>query len=302
MCICAVVVTFNPEVKMLKSMIQRVLAQVDHILVVDNGSDLSPEGLLENLPESSVTLLSLKTNLGLASAQNKGACWARDQSFTHLLLLDQDSLPEPDMVAELMNGLTELQNAGKKIAAVGPVYTDPRTGTARHFVRFPGWSVEREQCASGRPLVPVDFLIASGTLMPLDIYEAVGGFKDELFIDNVDLEWSFRARGRGFALYGVCAARMQHSVGDTLLRVWLGRWWHVHRHSPLRQYYMARNRVYLYREPHSPKGWILQDGLHFLAKMFWFGVIFSPRVKNLRMILRGLSDGIHKRMGPYRAS
>ena len=55
----------------------------------------------------------------------------------------------------------------------------------------------------------------------------------------------------------------------------------------------------LYRRPYSPRGWILQDLLRFVAKLFWFGLVFPPRLANLGMILRGTADGFRSRLGPY---
>ncbi len=278
--ICALVVTHNPDLRVLRSMLEAVAPQVAQVLVVDNASAQSPaEGLADLSPPpgaAGLEWMCLAQNQGLAEAQNRGARWAEERGFSHLLLLDQDSEPEAGMVPALLRGWEILESAGHRVGAVGPVYTDPRTGNARHFVRFPGWSVERERCSGNSDAVATDFLIASGTLVSMAVWSDVGCFRSELFIDNVDLEWCFRARGAGYALFGICAARMRHSVGDRPLRVWLGRWWYVHRHSPLRQYYMARNRVFLYRQRVSPKGWILQDGLRFLAKLFWFGIVFAP--------------------------
>lgn len=297
--ICALIVTYQPDMDLLQRMIQALAPQVERVLLVDNGSGTGFQNLRETLSELPLTQIPLGRNLGLALAQNRGVEWARKQGFSHVLLFDQDSLVEPDMVFALMQGLAQLQARGERVAAVGPVYIDPRTLASRPFVRFPGLRVERQNCGDSDNLVPVDFLIASGTLIPLENIDPIGPFEDDLFIDNVDLEWSFRALDRGFRLYGVCGARMHHYLGDHAVRVWLGRWWHVYRHSPLRQYYMARNRVILYRRDYSPRGWVAQDLLRFLAKLVWFGVIFAPRLQNLRMILHGMLDGYRGRLGPY---
>ncbi len=297
--VCALIVTYNPERGLLRRVLEALAPQVDHLLLVDNASGESPRGVLDELPGIDATLLPMDSNLGLASAQNQGMQWLQDRGYELALLLDQDSLAEPGMVEALRQALDELQKAGEKVAAVGPVYLDPRTGDGRHFVRFPGLGVERESCEDGRELIPVDFLIASGSLLHVAQYLRIGHFEDALFIDNVDLEWCFRARSLGYGLFGVCNARMAHFLGDNALRVWLGRWWQVYRHSPLRQYYMARNRMALYRRGYSPRGWVLQDLLRFVVKLFWFGVVFAPRLENLRMIWRGTRDGWRGRLGPY---
>lgn len=295
----ALIVTYQPDLALLRRSLQAVAPQVNHVLLIDNASSASPETMLAELDELPLTLLTLEQNLGLATAQNRGMDWLHRHGFDHALLLDQDSLPESDMVIALTQALDERQAAGDPVAAVGPLYIDPRTGSAREFVRFRGLGIQRTRCTEAGALPAVDFLISSGTLLPMGVYERVGPFEDALFIDNVDLEWCFRARGSGHRLYGVCAARMQHQLGDQTLRIWLGRWWQVYRHSPRRQYFIARNRLALYRRSYSPRGWIVQDLLRFPLKLFWFGLVFAPRRENLRMILRGAWDGWRGRLGPF---
>jgi rhamnosyltransferase len=298
--ICALVVTFEPDAELLRRMLAAVAPQVDHLLLVDNASGQFPPDPFSTLARTATTLLRLPSNLGLAAAQNQGMAWIIEHGFEFALLLDQDSVAEPGMVDALKVGLLELDQPTARVAAVGPVYVDARTGQGRHFVRFSTFNVRRAVCGRDNDRLEVDFLIASGSLLRTQTYGRIGRFEDGLFIDNIDLEWCFRARDRGYRLFGICHARMQHALGDDVIRVWMGRWWYVYRHGPLRQYYMARNRVALYRRPYSPRGWIIQDSLRFLVKLFWFGLVFSPRLKNLQMIWRGTRDGLRNRMGPYR--
>jgi rhamnosyltransferase len=116
-----------------------------------------------------------------------------------------------------------------------------------------------------------------------------------LFIDNVDLEGGFRAKAQGYRLYGVCAATMRHQLGDGRRGLPFGG--QVVVHGPLRLYYMMRNRLLLYRMPHTPRMWIAQDVPRVLVKLFLFGVLIGPRLRNLQCMLRGLWDGLRGRYG-----
>jgi rhamnosyltransferase len=298
--VCALVVTFEPDPQLLQQMLAAAIPQVDHLLLVDNASSrLHPDESFAVIRDAAATVIRLPANVGLAAAQNRGMAWVLENDFEFALLLDQDSIVRPGMAAALKTGLLELERSVGPVAAVGPLYVDARTGQGRHFVRFSGYRVQRAACENGTEWVEADFLIASGSLLKMHTYEHIGRFEEGLFIDNIDLEWCFRARAAGYRLFGVCSARMQHALGDEVVRIWLGRWWYVYRHSPLRQYYMARNRVALYRRHYSPRGWVFQDRLRFVIKLFWFGLVFSPRLKNLQMIWRGTRDGLRGRMGPY---
>ncbi|RMD68156.1 MAG: glycosyltransferase, partial [Gammaproteobacteria bacterium] len=155
----------------------------------------------------------------MAAAQNVGIRWCKRQGCRYVLFLDQDSIPHPSMVKGLLQALNRLVAQGQRIAAVGPRYRDPRTGATSRFIRF-GWGRTRPvPCGD---IVPVDFLIASGMLVPMSTLEAVGGMDEGLAIDHVDTEWLLRARALGYRPYGVCAAWMEHQLGEGGTR-WLGR-------------------------------------------------------------------------------
>ena len=134
-------------------------------------------------------------------------------------------------------------------------------------------------------------------LIPLPVIEVIGEMDEGLFIDSVDLEWCFRATAKGFALYGICSAKMQHNLGDEVTPMWFIRRRNVIRHSPTRLYYMMRNRILLYQRRSTPLRWIAQDIIRLLFKFLLFFLFVKPRLKNARMMLCGIGDGILGREG-----
>lgn len=295
--VCAVVVTFHPDLPRLGRLLTACLSQVAGLVVVDNGSGAGVQASLRGRGKADgFDVLALDDNLGVAAAQNRGVAWARERECSHVLLFDQDSVPAPDMVRMLLSALAEAPASGWT-AAVGPRLLDRRTGASTPFVRIGLLGVTKKACAAdGDRLVETDFLVSSGMLIPLAVLDRVGLPEEDLFIDNVDLEWCFRARAKGFALYGVCDAVMEHSVGDDVIQIG-GRV--IHRHGPLRQYYIMRNRILLYRRPYSPRGWVAQDFFRMLFKFAVFSLFFSPRRKNISMMLKGIRDGLKGRSGKY---
>jgi rhamnosyltransferase len=182
------------------------------------------------------------------------------------------------------------------VAAVGPRFRDPREDRDAPFVRVAFPMSEKLWC-DGEPYVRCDFLIGSGALIPLAVIDDVGPLDADLFIDNVDMEWSFRARAGGYELYGVCAATMGHRLGDARRSVLLGLL-QVITHSPDRLYYIMRNRVLLYRMRSTPRAWIAQDILRVPIKFLLFAVLIGPRRRNVPMMVSGLADGLRGRRGP----
>jgi rhamnosyltransferase len=280
--ICAVIVTFRPDAGKLLDLVTRIRGQVQKIVIVDNASpDLPP------LPEAE--LIRNQTNVGLAGALNQGIERAMAAGFELVVLFDQDSKPNPDMVIALQEDLENLMGRGAKIAAIGPSIVDVRNATSLPFVRF-GFPLNRKIPPADWP-VSCDFLITSGTLIPVGVLRNIGLMREGLFIDNIDMEWCARAKHCGFTLYGSARAKMLHELGDDLLTLpVVGRTVAVH--SATRLYYFMRNRVLLYRLKHVSRTWVAQDLLRIPVKLAIFSLLVPGRLHNLKYMLKGLAHGI----------
>lgn len=292
--VCAIVVTYNPDIARLQACIDAVRDQVGGLLVFDNATAEPEFDRFANGLQGGVVIRS-PTNIGLAAAINRGIEHARQGGFVHALILDQDSIPATGMVATLRHAL-DGPGVGERVAAVGPQFLDTRNGVPAPFVRI-GFPFNHKLYGSPGERVECDFLISSGSLIPLPVLERIGGMDESLFIDNVDLEWSFRARHHGYRLYGVCDAKMGHSIGDSVRP---SRWVRGGRfvHGPVRLYYMMRNRVLLYRRRETPAKWIAQDLPRLFGKLARMSLLVAPRGRNLKAMCRGLWDGLRGRSGP----
>lgn len=297
--ICAVVITYRPEVDMLRNVVESVEEQVGRLLLFDNGtSDPDLATYLTELEAGTVAVIRSATNVGLAAAMNRAADYARANGFDYLLLLDQDSQPDAGMVSVLKKALVELSQV-EPVAAVGPQFRDRRTGYVAPFVKV-GFPASKKLRGGPGQRIKCDFLISSGTLLPLTSINRVGPMDEGLFIDNVDLEWCFRARHRGMVLYGVCDAQMVHSIGDAVRP---SRWVSggIKTHAPIRLYYITRNRVLLYGRKETPAVWIAQDIPRLALKFFSTLLYQKPRKSYLQAMTIGLRDALQGRMGPMEA-
>jgi rhamnosyltransferase len=291
-----VVVTWQPNLAVLGDLLAALATQVGWIIVVDNGTP-NPSCHEFLAQRSGITLVELGENRGLAHAMNVGIARARAMpQVTHVLLMDQDSVPEAGMVAALTSACGRLA-VNTRVAAVGPRFRDPREPGDTPFVqiRFP--FNRKLRCDGTCETIRCDFVISSGCLVPLAVLDDVGVMDDALFIDNIDLDWCFRASAAGYALHGVCAAHLRHSLGETRRHVpGLPRGIVVH--SPRRLFYMMRNRVLLYRRAYTPRRWIAQDVPRVIVKFLLFALLVAPRRKNMRCMLAGLWVGARGRATP----
>jgi rhamnosyltransferase len=299
--IFCIIVTHNPQEAAFERTLNAIFTQTpDHliseIVVVDNDSDLKFIEWLE--AQKKCKIIEMGFNAGVGAAQNRGITWAINRGGSHILLMDQDSLPLKDMVANLILASLKLegyrdQSLEASSVVVGPRIFDPRIGKDFPFVRFGYWFVKRDVCVkgTGKQYRRTDFLIASGMLIPVSVLNQVGLMNEDLFIDNVDLEWGFRAMQFGFPLYGVCDAILEHHLGDKVVEVNIGKGVRIYQHPPLRQYYMMRNRIILYKKTYSPSAWIIQDFFRMILKLIFVVLFFPDRSANIVMIYKGIRDG-----------
>lgn len=291
--VCAVVVTYRPDLSLLRRVISSVVGQVGHVVVFDNGgADREVAALADGWP--TVSVIGSAANVGLGAAINRACDHARAQGFAHVLLMDQDSVLADGMVRTLGRALVELQR-DHAVAAVGPQFRDARSGALAPFVRF-GFPFNRKLRGGPGQRVSCDFLITSGSLLPMAALQRVGGMDERLFIDNLDMDWCFRARHLGLSLHGICDAQMQHSIGEELLASRIKRDG-VIVHKPFRLYFIMRNRLLLYRRPYTRWVWIGQDIPRLVLKLLGNALFMPPRAERLRFMCRGLWDGILGRSG-----
>lgn len=291
--IVAVAVSFLPDIDDLKSLLEATSPQVTLVVVVDNTPNPNPD-LLSCCPKlNNLKLISLGENFGIAYAQNRGIEWAQENGADYVLLLDQDSVPYPDMVSKLMRYYSS-DDANSHIAAVGPVTVDARSGIKSYFLTSRFWLPVRYRPNKKKSnnLISVSFLIASGSLINMAVISRMGGKRSSYFIDHVDTEWCFRARQNGFKLLGVHDAFLKHSLGDTVKRVWFLYIRYVAYHSPLRDYYMFRNTIHILRDVKMPFPWQVFMLFRLIQFMVYFLIFAKERKVRLRSMFLGLFHGL----------
>jgi len=295
--ICAVIVSYCPDPMRLRALVESVQSQTDLVMIVDNGSSIDALVEIRRLMNGdSVKLIEFGENRGIAAAHNVGIRYAMEHAFEYVLLLDHDSRLLPDCVPQLVQASRRLASSGIKLAAVGPQYNDETSARRAPFWRFYRWSYRRIYARPDDEVIETSVLISSGTLISCEILKTIGLMDEPLFIDGVDWEWCFRASALGYRLYGVTAAIMQHSLGDSGINV-MGRILPLH--SPLRHYYVYRNTILMCRMAEVPMSWKFYFSLRLSLRFLIYLIMASHRIERCRMIWRGLRDGFLGRYGRF---
>lgn len=284
--VVAVVPVFNPGPGLPHKLMQ-LLAQVSLVVVVDDGSESFVEvGSIADV------IVVRQENSGIAAALNAGIRRAQHErpNLSHILTVDQDSELGELYVEASLETLHEGTTAGLDVAA---------TAAAKHNGVL-AQVLERKGSFEAALKVA-----QSGMLFPAKQLERVGLFDDSLVIDVVETDWCLRARAVGALVLLAPGTDMRHPVGDPRpirfgrrpLR-WRGRERSYSYHSPLRRYYITRNRLLVYPRYVSSSGaWIGRDTVAEMRTVIISLALSDGRWALLLAIVAGIRDGLRGHRG-----
>lgn len=285
--IAGVVVLFNPDESVVQN-IHTYANQVATLFAVDNSD--SPQRTVVELLASiqNVQYSHLGRNRGVAAALNLAALKASDQGYDFLLTMDQDSKVSDKLVVELAGA--RKQYRGPRVAIVAAVHLDPAG-------RGAGVSESR----GSSHVQPVLTVITSGNLLNLRAWREVGGFADDLFIDQVDSEFCLRLHRCGYEVLIVKNLFFQHTIGNIKKHRIFRTEFYTSNHSPVRKYYIVRNRLLVRKEYRYDYPAYGRFELGQIAVETTKIILFeNQRYKKLLMMLRGFGDYWLGVSGQYR--
>lgn len=189
----AVIITQNPDIAVLRSLLDEVRRAGHPVIVVDNASANREE--LERLGPDLVDELVLhESNVGISGRLND--VLARRELGGLMLYLDQDSRITESEITALV------RSAQRHAAGLGqwsPQYIDASTGQV-------GYSSRR---MASRPATP----IGSGSVYALDACRSVGGFDEGLPLDLCDFDMAIRLQDGGYDVVIDESIVVRHTVG-----------------------------------------------------------------------------------------
>lgn len=295
----ALVVCFHPDEHLLIKLVARLSKQVAELWILNNGG-ISPglENQILNYPN--LHMHTFKGNVGIATALNLGFSIAARHQAEFVVTFDQDSEPPDDHVEILTATWHALaRQGGQKIGAIGPSFFDVRNGVVQypfHRLDVSGLKVNKIYRQAGQDIVPVDFLITSGMLVPVSMWAQGLKFRDELFVDYVDTEWCLRASAAGFTHFGCFLVSMRHQVSDASTFSFFGL--RVFKYNPIRRYYYYRNSVFFIMNPLVSFGYKLRLGVGLVIRLLFLPFVDDKPIDSVVYSLHGLVDGILGKAGP----
>jgi len=229
-------------IEMVKSLRKITYPNIE-IIVVDNASpDENPERVKKECPE--IIYIESDENLGFAGGNNLGFKVAKGK---YILLLNNDTEVEPNflepLVAKMENDETigivspkiRFYHSPDTLQYVGydPINSITQRGGAKGFGEKDTGQYEKDELAS--------YGHGAAMMVSMKAIKEVGLMADIFFLYYEELDWAHRIRDAGYKIYYVHNSIIYHKESiSTGGRV-----------SPLRAYYMTRNRILYLRRNFS---------------------------------------------------
>ncbi len=262
------------------------------LYIVDNASGSEALATLaRECPDA--TLIANASNLGFAKGNNIGIAQALQEGARFILLLNNDTIVEPSLLAALLEALQRHPSAGIAGAKIryfnrpstlwfaGGVLND-RSGRGRHM------GIGEEDRGQYDQERFVDFVTGCCLLVRREVIDRIGMLDEEYFAYYEDSDFCLRARRAGFQVVFTPSARLLHKVSGTAVR-----------EGPVYLYFTLRNRL-LFLRKNTP----FLRVIPFLPALAYFYLRHFVRLSlkwrsaaRTKAALYGFADGLLGRTG-----
>ena len=284
--VTAVITTYNCYTSIERTILA-VANQVGRVIIVDNGSE--PETLdairsaIEQNRLQTCELLPQGRNLGIGAAINIGVCAALATGAEYVLTLDDDTEVSPGAVAELVRCF--MDHEAEHVGIVWAYWIEE--------INFPQTICREEDAPRSVERIPT-----SGCMIRREVFESVGMFREDYFLDFTCYEYCHRIIGAGWQVLICPAATVFHRSGDKVLRKFFGRTVVVTNYPAERLFLLCRNGFVLYL-------WERRSGRYFrehcrsMAASFVKSILYErEKSRKASAIIHASVEGLLGHLGP----
>jgi rhamnopyranosyl-N-acetylglucosaminyl-diphospho-decaprenol beta-1,3/1,4-galactofuranosyltransferase len=266
------------------------------VIVADNFSADDTVEVLERLDHLpfELVVLRLTENKGNAGGVNQAMLRAFDMDADAVWILDDDSWPRPEALAEM------LAKPWQPDVVRHALQIDPQSGRFTWPLQVAdemgGWRL-----AYAMDELPSGNFISSramwtGALVSREVWMKTGSINESLFIRGEDEEYPWRIEQAGFQQEAVKGALMDHPGPKDLVHLsLLGKHFFLERGlSDWKLYYKIRNMVWLKRQ---------QSGVSFavaIAAAYTITVCCIDGIQRLPLVHQAVFDGLTGKLGKWK--
>lgn len=249
-----------------------------HIVVVDNASVGTDAEILRSIYPN-ITVIASKINGGFSYGNNLGIKWAIEHDYDFVLLLNNDTVIDENMISLLHEHADEVTitvpsmfyYSKPYLLWYGGGYVDKRTGNAKHK--------RINKIVDVDFMEPEDCTFATGCCMLLStgVIKKIGMLEENFFMYCEDTEFCIRAIKNGIRIQYIPWAKLWHKVSSSTGGC----------DSPFSTYYMTRNRL-RYIDLHKDFFYVTAKPFTLLTRKIRAMTCKNEKVKEA--FLRGIKD------------
>ena len=286
--VISVIVVYNFKVSALRKTINSHLKNFKKILIINNSPDIS----LKDFRSDKIFLITNASNLGLAKALNIAIKKIMTLDFSMIAFFDQDSILPANFTKRMLIQINKIDY--NNVALFSPAFYNILTNSFGDNINFKPFRLIRTPRNKYPSVTYPEYVITSGSFIPISSFNSIGIMHEPLFIDFIDIEWCLRARLKGYEVVSFQSVYIKHKLGDYAINI-LGIKYPIH--SPTRMYYYFRNSIYLYSRKDLPINWRIIDATRNIFRFLFYIMFVKNRLIYLKYIIKGYYHGFIKKMG-----
>ena len=172
----------------------------------------SPKISIELFKSSKVLLINNPGNIGLAPALNIGILEAKKQGAEMVALFNQDTLLPDDFTQTYLN--TSMLIKVIKKPPYFHRFFNHVTDDYGSIINFKPLRLICSKTDKQKTVTHPQYVITSGSFIPMSVLDDMGLMREELFIDFVGIECCLRARVKGYEIVSFQRVEISHHLGD----------------------------------------------------------------------------------------
>lgn len=246
------------------------------VIVVDNNSTGDDVNIIkEKFGDFVKELIVSKDNLGFSGGNNLGIEYSLNEGADFILLLNNDTIVEPDFLSKLLDVFINKDSVGISAPQIN-YYNTPEivwtVGGKISKLRGSGFAYsDKNESEIDKNEKFVTFASGCCLLIKREVFEKVGLFDEKFFLYVEDTDFCYRSHKAGYKIIVSPNSKIYHKVGRSTSEEL--------KQIPL--YYTTRNRLYF-----AQKNFY---GFHFITTIYIFTAMLY---KTIFWLLKGKSENI----------
>ncbi|MDR0660904.1 MAG: hypothetical protein LBG19_08935 [Prevotellaceae bacterium] len=264
----AVVISYYPDVKEAVDNILRYISNIDKLIIWENTPEPDRNKYRIEIPEyaNKIAHLSTGENEGIAYPLNRAAELGIADGFTHILTMDQDSYWEN---FDYYKNIVDKYHSQYKIFSPNVNYR---------------YGLERE-------IQEIEAAITSGGIYDLTLFQEIGFFREDYFIDAVDTEFCFRAIKNSYPTICIKHAHLKQQFAAPTKFLGIP----APNYSAFRTYYITRNHIRLWKEypqiiSKKLKRFIIKN--YIVKRFIQILLVENNKIKKIKAQSKGVRHGL----------